>query len=149
MIYGNLQNLADYPDLSEALKVCFDYAKTHDLLALPKGSYPIRDDSIKVNVSEFTTSPLEGHKWEAHRKYLDIHLVLSGAERIDTAGLQHMDVGPYEEDRDFVPMQGECDCINVLRAGDFLVCFPTDAHRVGICVGEPAAVKKAIFKVRI
>ena len=37
-----------------------------------------------------------------------------------------------------------------METGDFLVCYPEDAHRTAVAVdGKPETVKKAIFKVRI
>ncbi len=31
MIFGNINNLSEFPFLEEQVKECFEYAKTHDL----------------------------------------------------------------------------------------------------------------------
>lgn len=53
------------------------------------------------------------------------------------------------EKDDFLPLEGDPNSHVILNAGDFLLCYPTDAHRTAVQVGAPAAIKKAIFKIRI
>lgn len=36
MIFGNIQNLGEYPFLEEQIKECFNYAKEHDLMSYEK-----------------------------------------------------------------------------------------------------------------
>ena len=38
MIFGNINNLSEFPFLEEQVKECFEYAKTHDLASYEKGS---------------------------------------------------------------------------------------------------------------
>ncbi|WP_300276181.1 YhcH/YjgK/YiaL family protein, partial [Peptacetobacter sp.] len=56
----------------------------------------------------------------------------------------------YQEEGDFLPLDGEA--VNsevILRKGDFLVCYPEDAHMTALKVEEKSSIKKAIFKVII
>ena len=39
MIFGNINNLSEFPFLEEQVKECFEYAKTHDLASYEKGSH--------------------------------------------------------------------------------------------------------------
>ena len=41
------------------------------------------------------------------------------------------------------------DNLFVLTEGDFLLCYPKDAHRTAVQVEAPAVIKKAIFKIKI
>ena len=75
--------------------------------------------------------------------------MLRGAEQIDLNFIQNMEQKEYVPQDDFLPMDGEKNSAVVLRDGDFLVCYPSDGHRTAVAVGEPAAIKKAIFKIRI
>ena len=45
MIFGNINNLSEFPFLEEQVKECFEYAKTHDLASYEKGSYEIDGDN--------------------------------------------------------------------------------------------------------
>ena len=149
MIFGNIQNLEEYPFLEEQIKECFNYAKEHDLMSYEKGSHEIDGDRLFVNVVEYTTTTAEERFWEAHRQYLDLHLMLRGTEQIDLNFIQNMDVKEFVEKDDFLPMDGEKNSSVILRDGDFLICYPSDGHRTAVAVDEPETIKKAIFKIRI
>lgn len=149
MIFGNIQNLGEYPFLEEQIKECFNYAKEHDLMSYEKGSHEIDGDRLFVNVVEYTTTTAEERFWEAHRQYLDLHLMIRGTEQIDLNFIQNMDVKEFVEKDDFLPMDGEKNSSVILRDGDFLICYPSDGHRTAVAVDEPETIKKAIFKIRI
>lgn len=149
MIFGNINNLEEFAFLSDELKACFEYAKNHDLASYEKGGHEIDGDRFFVNMVEYTTTTPEERFWEAHRKYLDVHLMIHGTEQIDLNFLQNMDVKEFVEKDDFVPMDGEKNSSVILRDGDFLICYPNDGHRTAVAVDGPETIKKAIFKVLI
>ncbi|MCI5700192.1 MAG: YhcH/YjgK/YiaL family protein [Lachnospiraceae bacterium] len=149
MIFGNLNNLDEYPFLEEQVKECFMYAKEHALVEHEKGSHEIDGERLFVNIVEYETVKAEERFWEAHRNYLDIHLMLDGTEQIDLNFIQNMELKEFVPKDDFLPMDGEKNCSVILRNGDFLICYPSDGHRTAVAVGESQKIKKAIFKVRI
>ena len=149
MIFGNINNLEEFPFLEEQVKECFEYAKEHNLASFEKGSHEIDGERLLVNIVEYTTTAAKERFWEAHRKYLDVHVMLHGTEQIDLNFIQNMDVKEFVEKDDFLPMDGEKNSSVVLRDGDFLICYPSDGHRTAVAVEEPEKIKKAIFKVRI
>ena len=149
MIFGNINNLEEFPFLEEQVKECFEYAKEHNLASFEKGSHEIDGERLFVNIVEYTTTAAKERFWEAHRKYLDVHVKLHGTEQIDLNFIQNMDVKEFVEKDDFLPMDGEKNSSVVLRDGDFLICYPSDGHRTAVAVEEPEKIKKAIFKVRI
>lgn len=149
MIFGNYKNLEDYDFLDSKIKKCFEFAKANDLLSFENGSYPIEGEDLFVNIVEFTTTNVESRFWEAHKKYLDFHQVLSGSEQIDLNFIENLKEESYTEKDDFVKLEGEKNSSVILRPGDFLICYPADGHRTAIALKEPSKVKKAIFKIRI
>ena len=118
-------------------------------MSYEKGSHEIDGDRLFVNVVEYTTTTVEERFWEAHRQYLDLHLMLRGTEQIDLNFIQNMDVKEFVEKDDFLPMDGEKNSSVTLRDGDFLICYPSDGHRTAVAVDGPETIKKAIFKIRI
>ena len=132
MIFGNIHNTGEYAFLPENVQKCFAYAREHNLLSYGKGS-----------------TEAEARCWEAHREYLDVHLILSGTERIDVNFTGNLAAGRYVEQDDFLPLEGEKNASLVLRPGDFLICYPSDGHMTGVQAGKPELVKKVIFKVKI
>ncbi len=149
MIFGNIHNLEDYPFLEEKVKECFAYAKDHDLAGFEKGSHEIDGEHLFVNIVEYDTVKAEARFWEAHKNYLDVHLMLNGTEQIDLNFIQNMEIKEFVEKDDFLPMDGEKNSSVILENGDFLICYPSDGHRTAVAAGESMKIKKAIFKVRI
>lgn len=149
MIFGNLQNLSEYAFLEKQIHKCFAYAAEHNLQSLENGRYEIEGDDLFVNITEYTTTLAEERFWEAHRKYIDLHLMLCGQEQIDLAFIQNMEMKDYVEENDFVPMDGRKNCSVVLKMGDFLICDISDGHRTGIAVEGAESIKKAIFKIKV
>lgn len=149
MIFGNIKNLKEFAYLEKGILECFAYAREKDLLTFEMGSHEIDGDRLFVNIVEYTTTDADKRFWEAHKNYLDVHLMLQGEEKINLNFIQNMQVKEFVEKDDFLPMDGEKNASVVLRNGDFLVCYPNDGHRTAVAVTEPAKIKKAIFKVRI
>ena len=149
MIYGNIGQMCDYGFLEERIKECFAYAKKHDLAGFEKGSHVIDGEDLFVNIVEYTTTDAESRFWEAHRQYLDVHVMLRGTEQIDIGFIENMEQKEYVEKDDFLPLEGGKSGSVILRDGDFLICYPADGHRTAVAVDGPETIKKAIFKVRI
>lgn len=149
MIFGNISHEKTYSNLDKDLLECFKYAKENSLIDYEKGTYIIDGEDIFVNIVRYETFEKEERFWEAHKKYIDIHLMLDGCERIDLNFIENLNQREYEEEGDFLPLDGEPNGYIELRKGDFLVCYPEDAHMTAIKVNEKENIKKAIFKVII
>lgn len=149
MVFGNIRDLKDYGYLEEEILKCFAYAEKHDLMSYEKGGHEIQGDDLFVNIVEYETTETENRFWEAHRNYLDLHLMLEGKERIDINFIDQLKQKEFVEKDDFLPMDGDANGYVVLEPGDFLLCYPKDAHRTAIKVDDSIKVKKAIFKIRI
>lgn len=148
MIFGNTQNLKEY-SLSDAVLECFQYARDHDLSSYEKGCHEIDGKRLFVNIVEYETTGAENRFWEAHREYLDIHLMLDGTEQIDLNFIENMDIKDYVPKDDFLPMEGPKNSSVILSRNDFLICCPSDGHRTAVAAGKPEKIKKAIFKLHI
>ena len=149
MIYGNIHHERTYAFLPQRMQEALAFARSHDLAALPKGRNEIAGDALYVNIAHYTTGERSGKIWEAHRAYIDIHVLVAGTERIDVSPMERMEMGAYEDERDFIPAEGDVSASVILRPGDFLICFPVDVHRSGVRVDAPAPLKKGIFKIRV
>lgn len=149
MVFGNIRDLKDFAYLEEEILKCFEYAKTHALIDYEKGSHEIEGDDLFVNIVEYETTEAENRFWEAHRQYLDLHFMLRGPEQIDVNFIDNMEQQEFVEKDDFLPLVGEPNSHVVLNEGDFLLCYPKDAHRTAVRVENPVTIKKAIFKIRI
>lgn len=147
MIFGNVKHEKTYSKIEEDILKCIDYVKSNSLISHEKGTYEIDGKNLFVNIVEYETSEREDRFWEAHKQYIDVHIMLDGCERIDINFIENLEQKEYQEKDDFLPLDGEANGYVELRKDDFLVCYPEDAHMTAIKVNENQKIKKAIFKV--
>ena len=116
--------------------------------AIEYGSHTI-GESV-VNVNSIVSKKNEHGKYEAHRKFCDIQIVLEGEEYFYTAPTKGLTLETtFDEERDvgfFAPAPAECTRIH-LRPGLFALVFPWDAHMPGMAVNSPAQERKCVVKV--
>jgi biofilm protein TabA len=108
------------------------------------------DRKMFVMVQGYTTEARESCRFEAHRRYIDIQLMLAGEEIIEIAPVSElMPDTPFDSDRDlgFFKTPGSPCTQLVLRPGDFAVFFPEDAHMPKVRVHDPSPLRKAVVKI--
>ena len=145
MIHAKLSDARDYlgihPRLDRALSLL-----TPDFLAqVGAVRRDLEGDALYVTRFDYETVPEAESFFEYHCRYLDVHVMVRGCERVDIAapaGLRE-----FTHEGDFWGCRGEAEQSLLLKPGDFLVVFPGDAHRLKIAVSEPVAVSKVVFKV--
>ena len=149
MVFGNIRDRKDYAWLEDVVGKCFDYANTHDLLSFEKGSHTIDGDDLFVNIVEYETTNAADRFWEAHRQYLDLTSCSAAPEQIDVNFIDNMEQKEFVEKDDFLPLEGEPNSHVVLNAGDFLLCYPADAHRTAVKVGSPPPSKRRSLRSKL
>ena len=124
----------------------FEYIKNTDLLNLPVGKHIVDGDNVFAAVSEYDTQEPADRKWENHKNYIDIQIILSGKELMGVAPLSEStpDV-PYKVDNEFRKVTNGKDYL--AKPGTFFIFFPSDSHRPNQKAGEIVKVKKVVFKV--
>ena len=83
-----------------AEKVC-RWLAGKDLTTWADKQYPIDGDDFYVNIFHYPTAEADARIWEAHRDYIDVHLVLGGREWVRQAFLADCAAGEYQADRDY------------------------------------------------
>lgn len=156
MILGNLNKLGEMKYLAPKLKEMLIYLRETDLKDRELGRIELEGDSLFINIEENEMASREERRPEAHRKYLDIQLVLDGEESIGVAVDSRDEnvegiLEEYSEDRDIVFYRGvKRENMIDLFPGDFAVFFPEDIHRPRCRVdGTPGRAKKAIVKMKL
>lgn len=145
MILDAVTSFERYLPLHPAFKKVVNYVRITSLDTLPLGRHTIEGDAIYVNVETYVTQ--EEKKIEAHRRYLDIQMVLSGQENIGWVPLaQTQEHIPYNAEKDILFVRGTTSLLQA-TPGIFFMFFPEDAHQPGLQIQEPLTVKKAVFKI--
>lgn len=152
MIYDNLKNLDSYRFTEPGIAQVLEAAKTYTPENFPNARVVLGGDNVFMNMPAYETHGLEKAVMEAHKKYVDVMVMIEGRETIyvkNTDRLQDV-YSPYEEGRDALLAHMDEDVIAVdMQPGDFLVLLPQDAHAPGCHAGAPSKVKKIIGKVLI
>ena len=147
MIFAKLTDAADYRGIHPRLDRVIDCLNEEFLNKVGTQTQKLEDDLLYVTRFDYETIPLEEAFFEAHKKYLDVHLMLQGTERVD---ISHPDVLTlFDHKDDFYAYQGEAEQTLLLTPGSFLVVFPGDAHRIKVQVEGPENVSKVVFKLLV
>ncbi len=150
MIYDKIENLSLYfnadskfagvePALKEFLKAPF-----------AEGRIDIDGDNMWCNVATYTVNPDNPLKYEAHREYADVQIMVEGAENIGWANIKECNITEdFEEGSDIAFMDAPNGQFFELREGYFAVFFPEDAHAPCRKNDSSDTAHKLVFKVKL
>jgi biofilm protein TabA len=161
MIVDTLANLDRYRGLDPRLDRGLAALKELDVertagSALREGRNELAGADLYAGLSSYRTQAPEAKAFEAHRRYLDIQVVLQGRETMSWAPLERLTLTvPYSAAEDIAYYRlaegpGGLGMGVPLEPGLFAVLFPQDGHRPGChpAAGEAVAVRKLVLKVR-
>lgn len=150
MIYAKNADALAYRGIHPNLDLALEHITPEFLASLRDNQrVEIKGDLVYCTRFTYETIPQEESFFEAHRRYLDIHIMVEGEERVDMNRPEDLNLTDAQEGNDFYAYQGESWHSTVLKPGEFLVVFPGDAHRIKVQVDGPKTVSKAVFKVCI
>lgn len=149
MIFDTIDNLEYYSILHPAFADAADFIRENDLSMISEGRYELPGGAY-VSVDSYMTREAGECMMECHRKYIDIQMVASGMEIIETCSVKQCSSENYNEKKDFQKLEGPADALLVMSPGYFAVFFPGDAHRPQIQADdESEKVKKIVFKLPV
>jgi len=147
MIIDHIDNAPQYYGLGAGIEAGLRFLKPADLQGLALGKKDINGEKLFAIVSEYTTNAVSSVKWEAHRRYIDIQYLVSGAESMEYQCVSKLEIEtPYNEANDALFLRGKGSRL-LVSGGFFVIFFPQDAHRPGLSVNRPQAVRKVVVKV--
>ncbi len=115
------------------------------------GKLPIDGEAMFASVNTYTTKAPEELSFEAHRKYIDVQIVLKGRERMDVTQRTDLPIlQPYAENTDVMFYAPPANFTSLLlEPGQFVVLYPHDAHRPNVTADVPTEVHKLVVKIRV
>lgn len=148
MLFDSIQNKENYTD-HPLIRQALDYLSSLRPGELPAPNTVLIPGVLFCNPVTLISRPETECIFEAHRKYLDLHYIIEGTEGIATSdiGALHT-VTPYDEQKDITFLEGKEDGRYYLKPGQFMVCWPNDAHKVAIMDGQPVRIQKIVFKIK-
>ncbi len=150
MIFDKLTNIDLYRGLYPNLDIAIDYIKKGEYTALPVGKHEIAGEDVFVSVIELEGKDIETTPFEIHKKYLDIHVDITGCEIIGTGDMGHVKASDFDVERDlgFVECESKVTCH--ISPEDFYICMLDEPHKPACAApGQLSPIKKCIFKVLV
>lgn len=141
MIKDKIKNIGRYSinDYFENFKENFK-----EVHSIPKKLNP----PFKAIPLEYETGSLNFLKFENHKKYIDIHLMIEGSEIIGLNEESNLDrITDYAPAEDFELFTGKPNGEVTLQRGEFLLLFPGEIHVTGGHIGEKTKIKKVVYKI--
>lgn len=141
------KNSADrYAALHPLFPRAFDFIRNTDLHALAPGRYPIVGDDLFAIVEHVPGRTRDMARLEAHRRYIDIQLVLEGIDEMGWKPLADCQnpVSEHSTEKDIRFFHDAPAAWIATPPDAFCIFFPEDAHAPLVANGE---IRKVIFKV--
>ena len=149
MVTDRLDNVALYRSLSPRIAAAIDYVTSTDFSVIADGKYAIDGDRLFALVQRYTSKPMNEGRWEAHRKYIDLQVVVNGIEQIGYVSINQLNAEPYDDAKDLIWLSGAAGQWFTLPAGHFTLLWPGDAHMPGVQANGPAEVLKVVVKIAV
>ncbi|MDR0639782.1 MAG: YhcH/YjgK/YiaL family protein [Spirochaetaceae bacterium] len=150
MFASHISLAEKYDYLAPKFRQAYEFLRRGDLADLSARVTKLAED-ITVQLKEYDTKPPEDVRFETHDKMFDIQFMVSGEELfglVPRDGLK--ETAPYDAEKDITFYQDPPRYGSVLlKAGDFIVVSPDDAHKPACMTEKPAPVKKIVVKVRV
>jgi YhcH/YjgK/YiaL family protein len=142
-----LDNLGKYASLNPLFGEAVSYLEGRELSALELGRIELKGEELFVSVAQTQPKSRAEAKLEAHRRYIDIQIPLSGDETMGYTPLAacRPSEALYQADKDIVFFEGPAQDYVTVKPGMFAIFFPQDGHAPGV---TPTGVRKIIVKVK-
>ncbi len=150
MIIDSIGNWRSYIGIAPHFEEAVAFALT--LADKGPGRYEcesLPDGAVFAMIQEGDTAPWEDGQVEAHRKYLDMQIMLEGGETVgyaDVAGLK--ETVPYSEEKDIIFYENGGQPVRIEK-GMFYLVLPQDGHMPCRQMDGPGRFRKIVLKVRL
>lgn len=148
MITDKIENIKNYKEIPNQVSDFLQSLASNS----DTGHYEI-DESSYANIDEYETKPVSNCKFEAHKKYIDIQMLLYGTEELDFIHTENLKIDEeYDCSRDVMFFKNPSikpDSL-ILNPFKFAMIYPHEAHRPQMnAFDKPQKVKKVVVKILI
>ncbi|MEG0269097.1 MAG: YhcH/YjgK/YiaL family protein [Clostridia bacterium] len=148
MILDQCENALSYLGMNPELDIALRFLKQLKPAQLAVDTRAeLSGKDVFYFVNEPTLTPKELN-FEFHRRYMDIHVPLSGTEEIAIcAAAQQPGDTAFDAEKDIGFFHGEPASMVSVKSGWFCLCFPHDAH-VPCMAKQEHSIVKMVMKVK-
>lgn len=151
MFIGTLERWnADKDYLPNIFQQVMTFLNSIDPQTIAAGSHLIQGKNIFANVECGKGKPLHERRFELHRHYVDVQMLLTGHERQDyatSAAGELLEDRLEKDDVAFYAVSGQIHSLR-MHPGMFVIYFPGELHAPGLQDGDnDGNYKKIVVKV--
>lgn len=148
LVQGELKTWRSHPSLRR-LEVAFRFLERPDLKSLAVGRHEINDRAYAMIDKSASLAP-EKVEFEAHRKYIDVHYMISGQVTTGFAPIENLKLHtPYDEKSEAAMYFVPASYTKVkLYPGHFAVFLPGGGHMPNCHLDGVHELHKVVVKVR-
>ncbi len=146
MITDKIEHISIYRNIpSEAI----DFIKKLSS-DISMGRYEI-SENIYANIEQYTTKNTSDCRYESHKKYADIQILLTGEEDIYYTDAKSLNISePYNQDKDITFYSDKIKKAKInLDGTNFVMLYPHEAHAPQACTNNHKNVLKVVVKVKL
>lgn len=148
MILDEIKKLCVYGSLNPHFPKVVEYLHNTDINRLPEGRHDIDGDNAYILISQPALKNENDAAVEAHDRYIDIQVVLSGREKQGWINREQCRgvSATYNSEKDIIFYEDRPATVFDLSEGQMSIFFPWDGHAPLIGSGT---VRKAVIKVAV
>jgi len=148
MILDDLRNANAYTHVHPGFAAAFTMLQGKDVATLPAGKHEVDGDRLFLIINKEEGRDRSGAKLEAHRKYIDIQLVLSGDEEMGWSYITdcQQPVDAFNTERDVILFKDIPTAWFACPPGKFAIFMPEDAHAP---LAGKGPLHKAVAKIAV
>jgi biofilm protein TabA len=151
MIFDSVDHLSRYgsiPYLDDVIA----FLKRPDVLRITDPEVEIKRRDLFVRIMRYHPKSAQENKFETHRVYADVQVLLYGKEIMEFAPQEDLEATTAYDtkgDYQFYNVERNIGAI-VVNKGEFMVFFPGEAHRPScLCPDYDGENLKLVFKIRM
>ncbi len=145
MILTRLEQLSGYEALVPGIRAALDCALKQQ--SAEPGRYVMENGFYMIQ--EGKTNSVETVKFETHQRYVDVQILLEGAELLVWERADQLTVSdPYDAEKDLELYTGNGSRIHILPGMSYIV-FPEDAHKACCHEDMPSEYRKLVLKLKL
>ncbi len=150
MILDHLENSARYSALGAGFAQAFQFLRALDR-SRPDGRCEIEGDAVYATLMSLETKIPVNATHEVHRRYADVHFVISGQEMMYFTPAARLSAGNgYDGEKDYELWDAPGTPVRLpVHADQFVIFFPGESHKPNLAVEAPAPLRKVVVKVRL
>lgn len=146
MIIDKMDNILLYEPLLKNLNHGLEAVRA--LPALEVGRYEFEGGFFMIQRG--STKPLAEGTFEAHRKYIDVQILVEGSEEVAWSDITDLTTAiEYNPEKDAERLTGAFDHVMKISEGMFYAAFPHDGHKPVSHTSEQQTFTKIVMKLPV